>query len=52
MINITRFQLWSALLACVFAAMCAVTIATRVYWGWEAFMPTAAERCDDRTSPP
>jgi phosphatidylglycerophosphate synthase len=28
-----------ALLACVFAAMCAVTIATRVYWGWHAFAP-------------
>ena len=32
-----------ALLAWVFAAMCAVTIATRVYWGWKAFAPTDAE---------
>jgi phosphatidylglycerophosphate synthase len=32
------------LLAGLFAAMCAVTIATRVYWGWQAFAPTGAER--------
>ena len=39
--------IWPAqfpLLAGVFAAMCAVTIATRVYWGWQAFAPTDAER--------
>ena len=40
-----------ALLACGFAAMCAVTIATRVYWGWQAFAPTNAERADNRKSP-
>ena len=40
-----------ALLACVFAAMCAVTIATRVYWGWQAFVPTDAERPGNRKSP-
>ena len=40
-----------ALLAGVFAAMCAVTIATRVYWGWQAFAPTKAERADNRKSP-
>jgi phosphatidylglycerophosphate synthase len=26
-------------LALVFAAMCAVTIATRIFWGWQAFRP-------------
>lgn len=26
-------------LALLFAAMCAVTIATRIYWGWQAFRP-------------
>ena len=30
-----------AALAFVFAAMCAVTIATRIYWGWQAFAPHA-----------
>ena len=34
-----------ALLASAFAAMCAVTIATRLCWGWQAFAP-------DRKSPP
>jgi phosphatidylglycerophosphate synthase len=38
-------------LAWVFAAMCAVTIATRVYWGWRAFTPTTAERSGNRKSP-
>ena len=28
-----------ASLAFVFAAMCAVTIATRIHWGWQAFRP-------------
>lgn len=28
-----------ALLAYLFAAMCAVTIATRIHWGWQAFRP-------------
>jgi phosphatidylglycerophosphate synthase len=28
-------------LAYVFAAMCAVTIATRIRWGWQAFRPDA-----------
>ena len=45
--------LWPAqfpLLAGVFAAMCTVTIATRVHWGWQAFAPTDAERPDDRGS--
>ncbi|MEO6364062.1 MAG: CDP-alcohol phosphatidyltransferase family protein [Caldimonas sp.] len=28
-----------ALLAFVFAAMCVVTIATRLWWGWQAFAP-------------
>ena len=28
-----------AALALLFAAMCAVTIATRIYWGWQAFRP-------------
>lgn len=32
---------WFAPLAFVFAAMCAVTIATRIYWGWQAFDPDA-----------
>lgn len=27
-------------LAMLFAAMCAVTIATRIYWGWQAFRPS------------
>ena len=27
-------------LAFLFAAMCAVTIATRIYWGWQAFRPS------------
>ena len=40
-----------ALLAGVFAAMCAVTITTRVYWGWQAFAPTNAERPANRKSP-
>ena len=34
--------LWPALfapLACLFAAMCAITIATRLAWGWRAFAP-------------
>jgi phosphatidylglycerophosphate synthase len=34
--------LWPALfvpLAYVFAALCAVTIATRLFWGWRAFAP-------------
>jgi phosphatidylglycerophosphate synthase len=39
-----------ALLASAFAAMCAVTIATRVYWGWKAFAPTDAERPGNRES--
>ena len=26
-------------LALLFAAMCAVTIATRIFWGWQAFRP-------------
>ena len=30
-----------AALALLFAAMCAVTIATRIYWGWQAFAPHA-----------
>ena len=30
-----------ATLAFLFAAMCAVTIATRIHWGWQAFRPTA-----------
>ena len=30
-----------AALAFLFAAMCAVTIATRIYWGWQAFRPHA-----------
>ena len=30
-----------ATLAFVFAAMCAVTIATRIHWGWQAFRPHA-----------
>ena len=29
-----------ALLAMLFAAMCAVTISTRIYWGWQAFRPS------------
>jgi phosphatidylglycerophosphate synthase len=37
-----------ALLAWVFAAMCVVTIATRVVWGWRAFAPATDER---RTTP-
>jgi phosphatidylglycerophosphate synthase len=32
------------LLAWVFAAMCAVTIATRIRWGWQAFAPDEAAR--------
>jgi hypothetical protein len=28
-------------LAYVFAAMCGVTIVTRIYWGWKAFAPPA-----------
>jgi phosphatidylglycerophosphate synthase len=32
---------WFAPLAFVFAAMCAVTIATRLWWGWQAFAPDA-----------
>ena len=28
-----------AALAMLFAAMCAATIATRIYWGWQAFRP-------------
>ena len=28
-----------ATLAFLFAAMCAVTIATRIHWGWQAFRP-------------
>ncbi|MDQ6684135.1 MAG: CDP-alcohol phosphatidyltransferase family protein [Pseudomonadota bacterium] len=35
--------LWSqhfALLAHAFAALCAVTIAMRLHWGWQAFRPT------------
>jgi len=28
-----------AKLALLFAAMCAVTIATRIFWGWRAFQP-------------
>ena len=28
-----------AALAYLFAAMCAVTIATRIFWGWQAFRP-------------
>ena len=46
--------LWPArfpLLAGVFATMCAITIATRVHWGWQAFAPTDAERQDDLGSP-
>ena len=39
-----------ALLAGVFAAMCAVTIATRVFWGCQAFAPTDAERHDNHES--
>lgn len=34
--------LWPALfapLACLFAAMCTITIATRLAWGWRAFAP-------------
>ena len=45
--------IWPAqfpLLAGLFAAMCAVTIATRVIWGWQAFAPTDAERRDKRES--
>jgi phosphatidylglycerophosphate synthase len=38
-------------LAFAFAAMCAVTIATRVHWGWRAFAPTDAERHDSPESP-
>jgi phosphatidylglycerophosphate synthase len=37
--------LWPAqfpLLAWTFAAMCAVTIATRIHWGWRAFAPEEA----------
>ena len=30
-----------ATLAFLFAAMCAVTIATRIHWGWQAFRPNA-----------
>ncbi len=30
-----------ATIAFVFAAMCAVTIATRLFWGWQAFGPDA-----------
>ena len=30
-----------ATLAFLFAAMCAVTIATRIHWGWQAFRPHA-----------
>jgi phosphatidylglycerophosphate synthase len=30
-----------AALAFLFAAMCAVTIATRIHWGWQAFRPHA-----------
>ena len=30
-----------AALALLFAAMCAVTIVTRIYWGWQAFRPHA-----------
>ena len=30
-----------AVLAYVFAAMCGVTIVTRIYWGWKAFAPVA-----------
>jgi phosphatidylglycerophosphate synthase len=46
--------LWPAqfpLLAGVFAALCAVTIATRVHWGWQAFAPTDAERSDNAGRP-
>lgn len=38
-------------LAWGFAAMCGATIATRVYWGFRAFTPTAAERAAHRKSP-
>lgn len=34
---------WFAPLAFVFAAMCAVTIATRLRWGWQAFAPGPTE---------
>jgi phosphatidylglycerophosphate synthase len=33
-----------AALAGLFAAMCAVTITTRIHWGWRTFAPTDAER--------
>ncbi len=39
--------LWPAYfapLAYLFAAMCLVTIGTRIYWGWQAFRPTPEER--------
>jgi len=39
--------LWPAAfpwLAWVFAAMCAVTIVTRIRWGWQAFAPEEAAR--------
>ena len=32
-----------AKLAFLFAAMCAVTIATRIFWGWHAFRPNIAQ---------
>ncbi|MEO9066640.1 MAG: CDP-alcohol phosphatidyltransferase family protein [Caldimonas sp.] len=35
---------WFAPLAFVFAAMCMVTIATRLWWGWQAFAPEATVR--------
>lgn len=38
-------------LACVFAVLCVVTIATRLYWGWQAFAPTDAERSGEPRSP-
>ena len=28
-----------ATLALIFAAMCAVTIVSRIFWGWQAFRP-------------
>lgn len=28
-------------LAMLFAAMCAVTVVTRIYWGWQAFRPNS-----------
>ncbi|MGL5532354.1 MAG: hypothetical protein ACRDCM_02075, partial [Plesiomonas shigelloides] len=46
------FPAWFVPLALLFAALCALTTATRIYSGWHSFAPTHPSNHQSSSNPP